>query len=128
MSDDWAGDAAGNSMEEYNPLTTNGGTRIDWKTVVAVASGIFSTAFFSGLADFIRGLFEVFLIKPLTAIAEFVNLLLTGLFLAAPATIRGSFQAAANWLEGLGPLAFIGAVVIVVATAWAVARGLDRDA
>ena len=130
LNDDAASETINESVDSEsssNPLTTNGGTRIDWKTVVAVASGIFSAAFFSGMAKFIRGLFEAYLIGPLRAIGDLVALLLEGLLGAVPATIRGSFQAAGRWVEGLGPVAFIGALGIVLLTAYVVARGLNRE-
>jgi hypothetical protein len=114
-------------MMPENPLTTNGGTRIDWGTVVAVSSGIFTAAFFRGLADFIRGLFETYVIGPVRAVGTVITFLLNGLFGVAPATVRGSFQAAGQWVEGLGPLAFIGALGIVLLTAFVVARGLNRE-
>jgi len=109
-----------------NPLTTNDGTQIDWKSVVTVSAGIFSTAFFNGMAEFIRGLFEAYLIAPVRAIGEVAALLLEGLLGAIPATIRGSFQEAGRWVEGLGPFAFIGGLAIALLTAYVVARGLNR--
>jgi hypothetical protein len=128
LNDDAASETVDDAVEpSSNPLTTNGGTRIDWGTVVAVASGIFSTAFFNGMAEFIRGLFEAYLIAPLRAVGDLAALLLEGLLGAVPATIRGSFQAAGRWVEGLGPFAFIGALGIVLLTAYVVARGLNRE-
>lgn len=110
-----------------SPLTTNDGTRIDWGTIVAVSSGIFTAAFFEGLADFIRGLFETYVIGPVRAVGTVITFLLEGLFGVAPTTIRGSFQTAGQWVEGLGPFAFIGALGIVLLTAFVVARGLNRE-
>jgi hypothetical protein len=128
LNDDAASETVDDAVEpSSNPLTKNDGTRIDWGTVVAVASGIFSTAFFNGMAEFIRGLFEAYLIRPLRAVGSVAALLLEGLLGAVPATIRGSFQEAGRWVEGLGPFAFIGALGVVLLTAYVVARGLNRE-
>jgi hypothetical protein len=118
-------DQAAETIED-SFLTNRDGTRINWQTVVSVASGIFSVAFFQGLAEFIRGLFETYLINPIQAANGVLTLILDGLWGLAPAVIRGSFDGAARWVEGLGPFAFIGALGIVVLTAFVVARGLNR--
>jgi len=118
-------DQAAETIED-SFLTNDEGTRINWKTLVSVASGIFSVAFFRGLAEFIRGLFETYLINPIRAASSVLTLILDGLWGLAPAIIRGAFDGAARWVEGLGPVAFIGGLGIVLLTAYVVARGLNR--
>lgn len=121
------GGAGSDDSGDGNPLTTDDGTSIDWKTVASVATGVFSGAFFEGLARFIGALFQTYLVKPVEAIGSLLNTLTLGLLGPVPVSIRGAFYEAEAWLQGLGPLAFAVAGLIVVTTAWAFARGWGVD-
>jgi hypothetical protein len=108
-------------------LTTDGGTWINWSRLISVAIGFLSTVWFTRIAEFIDSIIQAFAIGPVTAVGDILAAATSAMLGAIPVSIRASFQPAASFLREIGPSAFVIAMVIVVATAYVVARELNRD-
>lgn len=124
FDDEAASDAV---RTQLSSLTTNGGTWINWSRLVSVAVGFLSTVWFSRLAELVGSFFELFAIGPVVAVGDVLGDVASALLGAIPASIRGSFQPATEFVRDLGPSAFAIGVLIVVVISYVVARGLNRD-
>jgi len=121
-------DAASSTVRDsVTSLTNENGTWIRWERLISVAIGFLSTVWYSRIASFIDSVFQAFAIGPLTAVGNVISGAASAFLGTLPVSIRGSFRPAQEFVRGLGPVAFIVALVIVAGTAYVVARGLNRD-
>jgi hypothetical protein len=110
------------SSSDGSPLTTNDGRAIDWKSVVTVSAGVLSTSFFGGLADVISAVLTAVWVRPFETLSAIGVGIVRVLTFPLDATASASWQAATDFVVGLGPFAFVAAVGIVVAVAFVVAE------
>jgi|GEM_PF-6370116 len=120
-------DAAAETVDESLSLTTDNGTWINWGRLLSVAAGFLSTVWYTRIAEFIDSVIQAFAIAPLNALGDVLGGATTAFLGTIPASIRGSFRPAQEFIRDLGPEAFIVALVLVVATSYALSRGLNRD-
>lgn len=109
-----------------NPLTTDGGTSVDWKSVLMASLGVLSTAYFSALADLIRTFFQTWVIDPLREYATVAEDAV-GLLVQSPRKATDvAFAQTAQFIDGLGIVAFAAGLGFVVLMAFVLAEVRSR--
>lgn len=107
-------------------LTTNDGTWIDWKSVITVSAGVVSTSIFGGIANVIGTVFTEFVINPVSTLSKEVEDSLSNLITAPERATWASWENAGEFAQSQGPFAFVVALLIVIAAAWAFAEVRSR--
>ncbi|WP_058997738.1 MULTISPECIES: hypothetical protein [unclassified Haloarcula] len=109
-----------------DPLTTDGGTSVDWKSVLMASLGAISTAYFSSAADLIGTFFQSWIIGPASEYATVMEKAV-GLLVQSPGVaVDAAFQQTERFIDGLGIFAFIGALAFVVLMALVLAEARSR--
>lgn len=109
-----------------NPLTTDGGTSVDWKSVLMASLGAISTAYFSSLADLIGTFFQSWIIGPLQEYATVAEEVV-GLLVQSPGRATDvAFAQTEQFINGLGIAAFAAGLGFVVLMAFVIAEVRSR--
>lgn len=109
-----------------SPLTNDGGTSVDWKSVLMAALGVISTSYFSAAADLIGTFFQSWIIGPATEYARVMEKAV-GLLVQSPGVaVDAAFQQTEQFIDGLGIFAFIGALAFVLLMAFTLAEARSR--
>ena len=114
-------------MSNDLPLTTEDGERILWGDLAAVAVGILSGEFYSGLAGFLATVLNAFVIHPIQGASEFASEFLYALVSRPGTFVAIAFSGTERWIAAHPIVGFALALGIVLGLAYwtsaVIARG-----
>lgn len=113
-------------MSLYDQLTSAGGTFPNVGRLASVSAGIIVGSIAAGFSAVISGVFEAFLIRPLTGLAAWVDAVISGSFGAVTSSVSQAGDQAVGFVGQFGVLGFLVALAISLATLYGVAWGIDK--
>ncbi|MCO8254544.1 hypothetical protein NKF26_12095 [Haladaptatus sp. AB618] len=115
----------GSDRTLMDSLTSSNGTSIRLDRLAALLLGIIATAFGEGVANFVEGVFDAFLISPIEGVADFITSVFLSIrvgFNSVSSTVWTTYR---SFLANFGPFAYLVAVLLMIAIAFLLVKGRD---